>query len=74
VLSVLTTGCRLGIVERIENTVSMYGRSITGEHVCLLAKGGDPKRLSVEIKSSDPQLLASLQAFLQSNLLASSST
>ena len=37
-LSAIAAGLHLGIVERIEESASLYGSSISNHHVCLLVK------------------------------------
>ena len=38
VLTAITGSLHLSVVEHVENTASLYGSSISNQHVCLLVK------------------------------------
>lgn len=48
------------VVEQVEQTASLYSRSIQDHHVCLLMKSMPNDRLSIDGKSTDLQLLCNI--------------
>ncbi|XP_064626859.1 AP-3 complex subunit delta-1-like isoform X4 [Lineus longissimus] len=60
------------VVEQIENSASLYGKSIQGHHVCLLVKMLPGNVLSVDAKSSDASLVSNLVDDIKSILTKSS--
>lgn len=67
VLTALCSRCRLGIVEQVGSTASLYCWSEQNHHVCLLLKA-EPSHLSVEGKSDNAALLKALLAEIQAFL------
>ncbi|XP_075228481.1 AP-3 complex subunit delta-1-like isoform X2 [Lycorma delicatula] len=67
VLTALCGRCRLGIVEQVESTASLYCWSEQNHHICLLLKA-EPTYLSIEGKSDCAPLLKALLAEIQAFL------
>jgi AP-3 complex subunit delta-1 len=59
-LQTITQGLHLSIVEHIDNSASLYGCSITSQHICLLVKEAGSGKLIVNAKGSDSQLVSNL--------------
>ena len=56
----------LTVVEAVDATASLYGRSTSGAHFCFLVKFKDgSSRFSVDAKASDKAALAELIGVLQ---------
>ncbi|XP_076060659.1 adaptor-related protein complex 3, delta 1 subunit-like garnet isoform X2 [Oratosquilla oratoria] len=58
VLAAVTHGGSLAVVEQVDSTASLYGRSLHGHHVCLLLKNATIGRLTVDGKSTEGTLLS----------------
>ncbi|KAK7071500.1 AP-3 complex subunit delta-1, partial [Halocaridina rubra] len=58
ILEVMKRGGSLAIVECVDQTASLYGRSLRGHHVCLLVKFQGASRLTVDGKSNEGTLLS----------------
>jgi len=50
------------LIEALPNAATLYGKSIQGHHVALLVKTKNTGSMSVELKTTDPTLAASLIA------------
>jgi len=48
------------VVEQVENSASLYSKSIQGHDVCLLVKQGADGTLTIDGKSSDSSLLSNI--------------
>ena len=60
ILSKLSMGLNFAVVEQVENSAYMYAKTLKGQHsVAFLIKMNNDK-LSVEGKSTEPTILASL--------------
>ncbi|XP_037789787.1 AP-3 complex subunit delta-1-like [Penaeus monodon] len=68
VLDELTRGGSLAVVECVEQTASLYGRSLHGHHVCLLVKYQASSRLTVDGKSTEGTLLSNTLDYLKTAL------
>eukprot|EP00118_Oscarella_pearsei_P003393 m.14139 g.14139 ORF g.14139 m.14139 type:complete len:1230 (+) comp25546_c0_seq1:46-3735(+) len=51
---------RLSVIEHVENSASLYGRTIQKHHVCVLVKSLDENVLSVSGKCSDTMFISHL--------------
>ncbi|XP_045610088.1 AP-3 complex subunit delta-1 isoform X2 [Procambarus clarkii] len=69
VLDKLTRGRSLAVVERVDQTASLYGRSLHGHHVCLLVKYQASHRLTVDGKSTDGILLSNALDHLKTTIM-----
>ncbi|XP_062504625.1 AP-3 complex subunit delta-1-like isoform X2 [Corticium candelabrum] len=58
----------LSVVERVEESASLYGSSIQKHHICLLVKSAEEGKVSVSAKSSDSSFIAHLLTELKSEL------
>ncbi|XP_018015411.1 AP-3 complex subunit delta-1 isoform X2 [Hyalella azteca] len=69
-LRVLCGDGSFGVVERVQNTASLYAASLSGHHVCLLTKLKDSGGVCVDGKASDGTLLANALDVLRAALTA----
>ncbi|CAL4064050.1 unnamed protein product, partial [Meganyctiphanes norvegica] len=60
ILKLLISDNVLAVVERVDQTASLYARSLHGHHICLLVKYQEPGRLTVDGKGTDGTLLSNL--------------
>merc|ERR1719189_2437281 len=62
ILAKLSMGLNFAIVEKVDNTAYMHAKTMNGQHsVAFLIKlNNETKQLSVEGKSTEPSILASL--------------
>lgn len=74
VLEIMTRGGSLSVVERVDQTASLYGRSLRGHHVCLLVKYQGSSRLTVDGKSDEGTLLSNALDHLKTSLSSSTSS
>ncbi|XP_068238241.1 AP-3 complex subunit delta-1 isoform X2 [Palaemon carinicauda] len=58
VLEALARDGSLAVVESVDQTASLYGRSLRGHHVCLLVKYQVSRRLTIDGKSTEGTLLS----------------
>ncbi|XP_071853079.1 AP-3 complex subunit delta-1-like isoform X3 [Apostichopus japonicus] len=58
VLARICFHAHLGVVERVDSTVSLYGRSIQGHDICVLIKAMPNGSLSIDGKSTDASLIS----------------
>lgn len=68
VLDEVTRGGSLAVVESVDQTASLYGRSLHGHHVCLLVKYQASSRLTVDGKSTEGTLLSNTLDYLKTTL------
>lgn len=68
ILDEMTRGGSLAVVESVDQTASMYGRSLHGHHVCVLVKYQTSGRLTVDGKSTEGTLLSNALDHLKSTL------
>jgi len=59
-LQIICNTLRLKVVEIVENSASLFGKSIQDHPVCGLAKALSDNELTLELKSSNAELAASL--------------
>ncbi|XP_042237387.1 AP-3 complex subunit delta-1-like isoform X2 [Homarus americanus] len=69
VLEEVTRGGSLAVVESVDQTASLYGRSLHGHHVCLLVKYQASSRLTVDGKSTEGILLSNALDHLKTVLM-----
>lgn len=65
VLEELCSRCNLSVIEKINQTASLYSQSAGGFHICILLKT-ESKHISVETKSNSQGLLSNLMEEIQS--------
>ncbi|XP_064098202.1 AP-3 complex subunit delta-1-like [Macrobrachium nipponense] len=58
VLETISCDGSLAVVESVDQTASLYGRSLRGHHVCLLVKYQVSSRLTIDGKSTEGTLLS----------------
>lgn len=69
VLEELTLGGSLAVVECVDQTASLYGRSLHGHHVCLLVKYQASHHLTIDGKSTEGILLSNALDHLKTTLM-----
>ncbi|XP_054274648.1 AP-3 complex subunit delta-1-like [Macrosteles quadrilineatus] len=66
-VSLVSSKCRLTVVEQVDQAASLFTTSLSGHQVCLLVKS-DPQQLTVQAKSSSESLAQSLLIEIQTIL------
>ncbi|KAK3868287.1 hypothetical protein Pcinc_026301 [Petrolisthes cinctipes] len=69
VLEEVSCGGSMEVVECVDQTASLYGRSLHGHHVCLLVKYQESGRLTIDGKCTEGTLLSNALDHLKTSLM-----